>query len=76
LRTEFKSAFQAGQQANAAKVPSWVARLMGLPGIIAAAVGRHYGLPWLTTVALGVAVVVVVVLVPVVVLIYHAQRKV
>jgi hypothetical protein len=76
LRTEFKSAFQAGQQAYAAKVPSWVARLMGLPGIIAAAVGRHYGLPWLTTVALGVAVVVVVVLVPVVVLIYHAQRKV
>lgn len=69
-----KSAFRAGQQACAAKLPSWVTRLLGLPGVIAAGVGRHYGLPWLTTLALGI--VAVMVLVPVAVLMYSAGRKV
>jgi hypothetical protein len=72
LEDRTKSAFRAGQQAYAAKLPSWVTRLLGLPGVIAAAIGRHYGLPWLTTLALGIAVVVVV---PVVVLMYSAGRK-
>jgi uncharacterized membrane protein YjjP (DUF1212 family) len=54
-------------------VPSWVTRLFGLPGIIAAAIGRYYGLPCLTTLALGIAAVVV--LVPIVILIYSARRK-
>jgi hypothetical protein len=74
LEDRTKSAFRAGQQACAAKVPNRVTRLFGLPGIIAAAVGRHYGLPWLTTMALGIAAVVV--LVPIVVLMYSARRKV
>jgi hypothetical protein len=74
LEDRTKSAFRAGQQAYAAKLPSWVTRLFGLPGVIAAAVGRHYGLPWSKTLALGIAAVVV--LVPLVVLMYSAGRKV
>ena len=74
LEDKTKSAFRAGQQAYAAKLPSWVTRLFGLPGVIAAAVGRHYGLPWLKTLALGIAAVVV--LVSLVVLMYSAGRKV
>ena len=58
LEDKTKSAFRAGQQAYAAKLPSWVTRLFGLPGVIAAAVGRHYVLPWLKTLALGIAAVV------------------
>jgi hypothetical protein len=70
--TEFKSAFRAGQQAYANKVHKWVRRLIELAGIIVAAVGQHYALPWFAIVALET----VLVLVPAVLLIYHAARKV
>jgi hypothetical protein len=74
LEDRAKSAFRAGQQPTPPNSPSWVNRLFGLPGVIAAAVGRHYGLPWSKTLALGIAAVVV--LVPLVVLMYSAGRKV